>query len=104
MGLRKWILACWLLAWSGAGFADEGRDIYKQACAVCHSVGMPGIAPKLGDRAAWSGRLATGRQALLHSVLKGKWAMPPKGGNASLSDAQAEAALDYMLSKIDSKP
>lgn len=31
------------------------------------------------------------------SVLRGKGAMPPKGGNASLSRAEAYLALDYML-------
>ena len=44
--------------------------------------------------------MAAGRQELLHSVLKGKGAMPPKGGNASLTDTQARVALDYMLSNI----
>jgi len=26
--------------------------------------------------------------------------MPPKGGNASISDAQAAAALDYIFSRV----
>lgn len=26
--------------------------------------------------------------------------MPPKGGNASISDAQASASLDYMLEAV----
>ena len=82
------------------GLADEGGDVYRQTCAVCHAVGVPG-APKFGSRLDWGARLATGRPELLHSVLRGKGAMPPKGGNASLSDAQAGAALDYMLLRID---
>ena len=59
-------------------------------------------APKLGKNADWKSRLLVGRQRLLRSVLNGHGAMPPKGGDASLSDAQAEAALDYMLSMISS--
>jgi len=37
--------------------------------------------------------------ALAQSVLKGKGAMPPKGGNASLSDAEVRAAADFMVSQ-----
>ena len=99
----KWIMALWLLGWGAAALADEGSDIYKQSCAVCHAVGKPG-APKLGVRADWANRLVAGRKALLRSVLIGKGAMPPKGGDASLSDEQVEAALDFMLSKIESGP
>ena len=99
----KWILAFWLLGWGAAAPASEGSDIYKQSCAVCHGVGSPG-APKLGVRADWADRLPAGRKALLRSVLNGKGAMPPKGGDASLSDEQVEAALDFMLSKVESRP
>jgi cytochrome c5 len=36
----------------------------------------------------------------LHAhALKGIRAMPPKGGNPSLSDAEVNAAVDYMLSQ-----
>lgn len=105
MNLPRRLLICCMLAWATAGFADEGSDIYRQTCAICHAVGVPGIpgVPKLGAQTDWDNRLAAGRPKLLHSVLKGKGAMPPKGGNASLSDAQAGAALDYMLSKIEVK-
>jgi cytochrome c5 len=33
---------------------------------------------------------------LYATALKGKGAMPAKGGNASLSDAEVKAAVDYM--------
>jgi cytochrome c5 len=36
---------------------------------------------------------------LLQSVLKGKGAMPPKGGNAALSEEQVRAAVDFMVSQ-----
>ena len=102
MDLLKWSLMCLMLGCSAAGLADEGIDTYRQTCAICHAVGVLGVpgVPKLGTRADWEGRLAAGRTGLLRSVLRGKGAMPPKGGNASLTDAQAEAALDYMLLKI----
>lgn len=104
-GSIKWLLASWIFALPNTGFTDDGSDVYRQACAICHAAGVPSIpgAPKLGAQADWGGRVASGRPELLHSVLRGKGAMPPKGGNASLSDAQAGAALDYMLSRIEVK-
>jgi cytochrome c5 len=35
----------------------------------------------------------------VQSVLKGKGAMPPKGGAANLSDAEVRAAVDFMVSQ-----
>lgn len=102
MSLLKGLLVYCMFVLPAAGFADDGGDIYRQTCAICHAPGVPGIpgAPKFGVQADWDKRLAAGQSELLHSVLRGKGAMPPKGGNASLSDAQAAAALDYMLSSI----
>jgi cytochrome c5 len=57
-------------------------------------------APRVGSLAEWEVRLATGRPNLLNSVLRGKGGMPPKGGNASISDAQATAALDYIVGRV----
>jgi cytochrome c5 len=37
---------------------------------------------------------------LVNSVLRGKDGMPPKGGNASISDAEAIAALDYIVGRV----
>ena len=57
-------------------------------------------APKLGDKADWQPRLAQGKDTLYKHAIGGftgaKGMMPPKGGNASLSDAQVHAAVDYM--------
>ena len=63
---------------------------------ACHGPGVAG-APKLGDKAAWAPRLKLGVDALHASALKGKGAMPAKGGNASLPDADVNAAVDYMI-------
>ncbi len=76
----------------------DGKAVYAQSCAVCHAAGVAG-APKLDDKAAWKTRLAAGKEALVSSVMKGKGAMPAKGGNAALSDADIKAAVDFMLSQ-----
>jgi cytochrome c5 len=79
--------------------AADGRAVYVQTCAACHTHGVAG-APKLGDRLAWTPRLSGGGERLLMSVLRGKGAMPPKGGNANLSDVEVKAALDYMVANV----
>jgi cytochrome c5 len=80
------------------GAAADGKAVYDQTCHVCHAQSVAG-SPKLGDKAAWAPRLKQGMGALMQSVLKGKGAMPPKGGNSALSDAQVRAAVEYMASQ-----
>lgn len=78
-----------------AAAAGKGQAVYNQACVACHGAGIAG-APKLGDKAAWAPRIAQGMQVLYTSAVKGKNAMPPKGGS-SAPDADIQAAVDYMV-------
>ena len=73
-----------------------GKALYDSACMACHATGAAN-APKLGDKAAWAPRLAQGVPALVTSAIKGKGAMPPKGGSAA-SDADIHSAVVYMVS------
>ena len=66
-----------------AGGKPDGKKTYDATCAVCHGAGVAG-APKFGDKAVWAPRLKTGIDTLYSSAIKGKGAMPAKGGNASL--------------------
>ena len=88
--------AALLLTLSPPSQAADGATVDNQTCAMCH---VPGLAhaPKFGQKADWAPRLAAGRDALLASALKGKNAMPPRGGNPKLSDEDIAAALDHML-------
>ncbi|MBC7860687.1 MAG: cytochrome c5 family protein [Burkholderiaceae bacterium] len=82
-----------------AGSAQAGgKEVYEATCAACHASGAAG-APKLGDKAAWAARIGTGAAAMQAAALKGKGVMPPKGGNAGLSDADVIAAVDYMVAQ-----
>ena len=72
--------------------------LYAQACAVCHATGVAN-APKLGDKAAWAPRLAAGVDGLTASAIKGKGAMPPKGGTAA-PDAEIKAVVAYMVASV----
>jgi cytochrome c5 len=76
----------------------EGEKAYRNSCFACHDMGIAG-SPKLGDKAAWVDRIATGNDALYASAIKGKGAMPAKGGNVGLSDEAVTAAVNYMVSK-----
>lgn len=76
--------------------AADGKAVYDKTCAVCHAAGVAN-APKLGDKAAWAPRASTGKDALLATVVKGKGAMPPRGGSTQLTDDEIKAALDFML-------
>jgi len=87
------------LALAQPALAADGKTVYGQTCAACHASGLAG-APKVGDKAAWAPRTGNGKAALVSSVMKGKGAMPPKAGNASLTDADIGAAIDYMLEQV----
>jgi cytochrome c5 len=78
--------------------ALDGKAVYSQTCVACHAQSVAG-SPKLGDKAAWAPRVKQGTDALVQSVVKGKGAMPPKGGNASLTEAQIRAAVEFMVSQ-----
>ena len=87
-----------LIAAGSAAAQAKGEDTYKKTCAVCHDQGIAG-APKQGDKAAWAPRIKAGNDALYANSIKGKGAMPPKGGSTSTSDAEIKAAVDFMVSK-----
>jgi cytochrome c5 len=78
-----------------AGGKVDGKAVYDATCAACHATGAAN-APKFGDKAAWAPRIKTGQAALLKSAVNGKNAMPPKGGNSSLSEAEIRAAVQYL--------
>lgn len=72
-------------------------QVIEDNCSSCHASGSLG-APKIGDKAAWSARLANGAATLLKNAIIGKGEnMPPKGGDDDLSDAEVKAALVLML-------
>jgi cytochrome c5 len=83
---------------SAAGKPD-GKKIFETTCTVCHGTGVAG-APKFGDKAAWKMHLAHGPEHLYQNAIKGMGAMPPKGGNSALSDADVKAAVDYMIAAV----
>lgn len=80
---------------------DMGLRVYNGLCISCHN-GLPNI-PRVGDKAAWESRIAQGMALLYEHAIKGFIseggiiAMPPRGGNMSLTDKEVKAAVDYMV-------
>lgn len=81
-----------------AATEQTGEQIYNATCMACHATGAAG-APKLDEQDAWANRAAQGFDGLVLSVINGKNAMPPKGGNTSLSDEDIKRAVEYMLTE-----
>ena len=77
-----------------------GEKIYTATCSACHGAGVLG-APKLGDKAMWAPRIAKGMDTLYANSIKGINTMPARGGNAALKDDEMNAAVDYMVSKVN---
>jgi cytochrome c5 len=74
----------------------EAAAIYASLCHTCHELGVVG-APKKGDKAAWAPRIAAGKESLYLSAINGKGAMPPKGGQGSLTDDEVKSTVDYLI-------
>jgi cytochrome c5 len=80
---------------AAAPSSDAGKKLYDTNCMACHAAGVAG-APKFGDKAVWAPRIATGMDTLYASAIKGKNAMPAKGGSGA-SDDDVKAAVQYMV-------
>ena len=73
----------------------SGEAIVKATCSACHATGVQ-KAPKLGDKNDWASHIGHGLAPLVQSALKGKGAMPAKGGDTSLTDAEVTRAVIFM--------
>ncbi len=77
---------------------QSGEDVVKGVCSACHATGAAG-APKIGDNAAWAPRIKAGLSDLVKSAIKGKGAMPARGGSPDLSDFEITRAIVLMANQ-----
>ncbi len=80
----------------------DGEVIYGKLCSACHGTGAGG-APTL-DHGHWDARIAQGIETLVRHSIDGfqgsDGLMPARGGNPALTDAQAEAAVKWMIDNL----
>src|SRR5437667_8498569 len=79
-----------------------GDAVYGQVCKTCHEAGLAG-APKMGDKGAWGPRIAQGQSTVVQHAVAGfqgkTGVMPPKGGNADLTDTEVARAVVFMANQ-----
>ena len=80
----------------GARKMREGKQVVETTCAACHAEGKDN-APKIGDRAAWTPRLAKGLDTLVDAAVNGHGGMPSRGGVSQLEREELRSAVLYMF-------
>lgn len=85
------------------GGTTDGKTIFDNLCTACHTNGV-GKAPTL-DHSHWDARIAQGKETLYRHAIEGFTGpdggiMPPKGGNAELSEEQVKATVDWMIGNL----
>jgi len=104
MSSRSLILTAALLAVVGAVRADDqaGKTVYQGTCIACHGPDGKGVLPGVPDFTAPNSPLGQSDALLKKRITEGyqapdsPMAMPPKGGNPSLTDEQISEVLGFM--------
>ena len=86
----------------GAAGARTGEAIVKTTCAACHQAGVAN-APKIGDERRGRRVIKEGLKGMLANAIKGKGAMPPSGGDTSLTDDEVARAVVFMANQSGGK-
>lgn len=73
----------------------SGQEVYDAACVACHGSGALG-APRFENKGDWSARIGQGYDTLIKNAIEGIRQMPPRGGNAALTDTEVARAVAYM--------
>ena len=97
-----YVVAAPAAAQDGARLAS-GEKTFISSCKSCHDTGkLQNDAPQLSEQGEWKDRYGKGRPDLYKSAIdgfSGYFLMPPRGGNAALSEDEVKAAVDYMLQR-----
>lgn len=94
---------------SGGALADDqtdtvaaGKAVYSQTCVACHGANGKGAIPGVADLTASDGALSKSDEDLIKSISEGvqspgsPLAMPAKGGNPTLTEADVKAVIAYL--------
>lgn len=92
-----------LTASSTTSATVDGKALYTETCIACH--GANGEGAFLGVADLWP-RMTKSDAQLIKSILNGfqtkgsPMAMPPKGGNPKLTEADAAALVVYLRTMV----
>jgi len=82
--------------------SDPGDAIFQATCLACHGPDGKGLLPGMPDFTKKGGVLSLPDDVLLKRIAEGfqtpgsPVAMPPRGGNPSLTDEQLRQVLAYL--------
>lgn len=85
---------------------NAGQAIYETHCSVCHGIDGKGTLPGMPDFTKKKGVLSLPVALLVKRVANGyqgpdsPMAMPPRGGDASLTNRQIKQVLRYVRRKF----
>lgn len=91
---------------AGNDLLAAGRAAYQQTCVACHGTNGQGALPGIASFRSADGPLAQADDVLVESILEGKQspgsalAMPPRGGNPNLTEADAEALVAFLRAEF----
>jgi len=86
--------------------SGSGKSIYEQTCVACHGADGTGLMPGVPDFTAADGPLSKPADLLLQHISDGfqspgsPMAMPAKGGNPALNEADIRAVLGYVKGRF----
>ena len=83
---------------AGPHVDKSGDEVVKAVCSMCHAAGLMN-APKIGDKGQWGPRIAQGYDTLISHAINGIRSMPPRGGNAALTDGEIANAVANMANQ-----
>ena len=89
-----------------AADAAAGKAIYSQTCIACHGANGKGTLPGVSDFTDKDSPLSKSDAELLQNISEGFqspgsfMAMPAKGGNPMLTEADVRAVLAYLRAEF----
>lgn len=84
----------------------SGKAVYEGTCVACHGADGKGAIPGAPNFTEKNGRLSKPDGVLKKHILEGfqspgsPMAMPPKGGNPSLTQADVDNVVHYLREKF----
>lgn len=86
--------------------ASTGKAVFSQTCIACHGANGKGVLPGVRDFTDANGPLSKTDEELIKNIAEGfqspgaALAMPAKGGNPALSNADIAAVLAYLRAEF----